>query len=177
MALALSASVSVNKAGNALRLFQWDSGVEVCFFRREVAMKKAVSNIPGTLSSTARSRVIDFPETSESGRSEQAIENRLRELTALVADLADSGYGYLLSEEPATQEAFDELRVKEAALRWIVRVARHSSGDVREKLWSDIEDAVTSLEKSAELLLHCDLIWPHTFSSNQEGQQAGRGRF
>jgi hypothetical protein len=140
-------------------------------------MKKAVSKNPAMPSSTARSQVINFPQTSESGRFEQAIEKRLRELSALVADLADSGYGFLLAEDAATQGAFDELRVKEAALRWIVRVARHSGGEVREKLWSDIEDAVTSLEKTAELLLHSDLIWPQSFPSHQEGPQAGRGRF
>jgi hypothetical protein len=145
-------------------------------------MKKAISKNPELQSLSTTSRVINFPQTSKSPRpaktseSEKAIEKRLRELTALVADLTDSGYGFLLAEEAATQDAFNELRVKEAALRWIVRVAKHSSGAVREKLWSDIEGAVSSLEKTAELLLHSELIWPDTFAANQGGRLAGRVR-
>jgi hypothetical protein len=91
---------------------------------------------------------------SERDRHEQEIEKRLRDLTALVVDLTDSGYGALLAEEASTREAFEELRVKEAALRWIMRVARHSEGSVREKLWSDVEGAVAGLERTAELLLN-----------------------
>jgi hypothetical protein len=145
-------------------------------------MKKAVSKNPALQSLSAASRVIHFPQPSKAPRptkttkSETAIEKRLRELTALVGDLTDSGYGFLLADEAATQDAFNELRVKEAALRWIVRVAKHSSGAVREKLWSDIEGAVLSLEKTAELLSHSELIWPDTFAANQGGRLAGRVR-
>lgn len=139
-------------------------------------MKKATSRNSRVHSVPARPRVISFPRTRESSQSEQETETRLRELTEFLADLSDSGYGFLLAEEPATQEAFDELRVKEAALRWIVRVARHSSGAVRERLWMDIEVAVTSLEKTAELLLHSELIWPHAATLNPDGRLAGPGR-
>ncbi|MGA8223112.1 MAG: hypothetical protein WB780_15795 [Candidatus Acidiferrales bacterium] len=146
-------------------------------------MKKAISRNQLSHSLSVKSRVINFPEsfestcTTESTKSEEALEKRLRELTALVADLTDSGYGFLLAEEAATQEAFEELRVKEAALRWIVRVAKHSSGAVREKLWSDAEEAVSSLEKTADLLLGSELILPHAFAANHRGRVAGRGRF
>lgn len=109
-------------------------------------MKKAIRH-QGPVLLPAKSRVIEFPIYTETSQSERAIEMRLRDLSARVADLMDSGFGVLLSEEITTREALEELRVKEVALRWIVRVARHSSGSVREKLWLDIEDAVAGLEK------------------------------
>lgn len=131
-------------------------------------MKKAIKySVP--VHPSGRSRVIEFPESNPVARSESVIEARLRDLTALVADLTDSGFGVLLSEDAATREAFDELRIKEAALRWIVRVAKHSSGNVREKLWSDIEEAVSGLETTADLLLHSGLTWPHSLRANHQG--------
>jgi hypothetical protein len=113
-----------------------------------------------------KSRVIEFPQRSEETAYEQEIDTRLQDLTALVADLTDSGYGVLLAEEPSTGEAFEELRVKEAALRWIIRVAKHTTGSVREKLWADVEDAVAGLEKTAEFLLHSGLAWAHAAHAN-----------
>jgi hypothetical protein len=139
-------------------------------------MKKAMKKL-AMIPPSAKSRVIEFPQMSETNEHEQEIETRLRDLTALVADLTDSGYGVLLSEEPATREAFDELRVKEAALRWIIRVAKHSTGAVREKLWSDVEQAVCGLEKTAELLLHSGLVWPHPTPANHPIGLVGPGRF
>ena len=126
---------------------------------------------------SGKSRVIEFPQTSEIDQHEQEIDLRLRDLTALVADLTDSGYGVLLSEQASTREAFAELRVKEAALRWIVRVAKHSSGEVREKLWSDLEEAISGLEKTAELLLDAGLIRPHLSPVNHQIRFADPGRF
>jgi len=126
---------------------------------------------------SGKSRVIEFPQTSEIDQHEQEIDLRLRDLTALVADLTDSGYGVLLSEQASTREALAELRVKEAALRWIVRVAKHSSGEVREKLWSDLEEAISGLEKTAELLLDAGLIRPHLSPVNHQIRFADPGRF
>ena len=128
-------------------------------------MKKAAKKSP-VLVEPLKSRVIEFPQRSEEASYEQEIETRLQDLTALVADLTDSGYGVLLAEEPSTGEAFEELRVKEAALRWIIRVARHTTGSVREKLWEDVEDAVSGLEKTAEFLLHSGLVWAHAAHTN-----------
>lgn len=128
-------------------------------------MKKAAKKSP-VLVEPPKSRVIEFPQRSEEASYEQEIETRLQDLTALVADLTDSGYGVLLAEEPSTGEAFEELRVKEAALRWIIRVARHTTGSVREKLWEDVEDAVSGLEKTAEFLLHSGLVWAHAAHAN-----------
>jgi len=129
-----------------------------------------------TILKSSKSRVIEFPRMTERNQYEQEIETRLRDLTALVADLTDSGYGVLLAEQTSTREAFDELRVKEAALRWIIRVARHSDGAVREKLWSEAEDAVWSLEKTAELLLDCKLVWSYSRPANYHVRRAGPGQ-
>ena len=107
------------------------------------------------------SQVIEFPESTELTHSEQAIEKRLQDLSAFVADITESGFGLLLLEQPATEEIFEELRVKEVALHWILRVAKYSTGQVRQKLWSDIEYAVTGLEKTADVLLHSKLAWFH----------------
>lgn len=129
-----------------------------------------------TILNSGKPRVIEFPRMSESDQHELEIEMRLRELTALVADLTDSGYGVLLAEEPTTREAFEELRVKEAALRWIARVAKHSDRAVREKLWSDVEDAVAGLEKTAEVLLDSGLVWRHSGAANYSFTQASPGQ-
>jgi len=138
-------------------------------------MKKATRKL-ATIPPFAKSRVIAFPQKSESNQHEQEIETRLQDLAALVADLTDSGYGALLSEVTSTREAFDELRVKEAALRWIMRVAKHSTGEVREKLWCDVEEAVSGLEKTAELLLQSGLVWPHAGQAIHHIRLAGPGR-
>jgi hypothetical protein len=137
-------------------------------------MKKTMRK-SDTILKSANSPVIEFPKMTERDRYEQDIEERLRELTALVADLTDSGYGLLLSQAQSTREAFDELRVKEAALRWIIRVARHSDGAVREKLWSDLEEAVCGLEKTAELLLDSRLLRSHSGPANHHIKHAGPG--
>ena len=138
-------------------------------------MKKAIRK-SATIPKSANPRVIEFPKMTERDQHEQEIETRLRDLTALVADLTDSGYGVLLSQARSTREAFEELRVKEAALRWIVRVARHSDGAVREKLWSEVEDAVAGLERTAELLLDSGIVWSHSGPGNYHIRHSGPGQ-
>ena len=138
-------------------------------------MKKA-RRVKEAISKFEKSGVIEFPKISERDQHEREIETRLRDLTALVADLTDSGFGALLSEEASTREAFEELRVKEIALRWIIRVARHSDGAVREKLWTDVEEAVAGLEITAELLLNSGLVWRHSGPANHHARLAGPGQ-
>jgi len=140
---------------------------------------RQASNHPAPLPPPGNARVIEFTPKNRSRQHEDEIEARLRKLTSLVADLNDSGFGILLGEEAETRDAFDELRIKEAALRWIVRVARHSSGDIREKLWADIEDAVAGLEKTAALLMHATFTGTHdavAAPSSQLYRRAGRSR-
>ena len=130
----------------------------------------------GSMPRAALSGVIEFPRIDQANQRERQIEIRLRDLTALVADLTDSGFSVLLAEEASTREAFDEIRVKEAALRWIVRVAKHSTGPVREKLWSDVEEAILGLEKTAGLLLDSGLAWPYLTAVNRQLSHDGCGR-
>jgi hypothetical protein len=138
-------------------------------------MKKAIRK-SATIPKSANPRVIEFPKMTERDQHEQEIETRLQDLTALVADLTDSGYGVLLSQARSTREAFEELRVKEAALRWIVRVARHSDGAVREKLWSEVEGAVAGLERTAELLLDSGIVWSLSGPGNPHIRHSGPGQ-
>ena len=131
-------------------------------------MKKAMRK-SDTILKSANSPVIEFPKMTERDQYEQEIEARLQELTALVADLTDSGYGL------SVRGLILRPRLKEAALRWITRVARHSDGAVREKLWSDLEEAVCGLEKTAELLLDSRLLWSHSGPANHHIRHAGPG--
>jgi hypothetical protein len=138
-------------------------------------MKNAIRK-SATISKPRKSQVIEFPKLIARDKLEQEIETRLQDLTALVADLTDSGYGLLLLQAPSTREAIEELRVKEAALRWILRVAKHSEGPVREKLWSEVDNAVGGLEKTAELLLDSAVVWSHFGPANHHFRYAGPGQ-
>lgn len=82
---------------------------------------------------------------------EHGVKDRLQQVTNLVAGFATSPSNLVLVEKRPVREALEELMVKEAALQWIVRVASHSEGPVREKLWDDIDKAVLSLEKIANV--------------------------
>jgi hypothetical protein len=98
--------------------------------------------------------------TAETNRSEQQrqfenyVESRLNDFRKLVASFIDAPYPSLLREKEAIRHTLEELIVKEEALRWIVRVARHSEGTVREALWLDIEKALGDLGNIAEGLRH-----------------------
>jgi len=61
--------------------------------------------------------------------------------------------GRLLTENISVRAPLEELIVKEAALRWIVDVATHSYGPVSEKLWADIDGALTDLERIGESVM------------------------
>ena len=94
-------------------------------------------------------RVLQLPG-SEQIRFEVDIEARLRGLGNVIHLLVDAPYPGLLRERGHIREALEELIVKEATLRWIIRVARTTQGKVQQRLWSDIDKALTSLEKVAE---------------------------
>jgi hypothetical protein len=81
---------------------------------------------------------------------EHDIEVRLRELGRVINDLMDAPYPGLLRERGRIREALEELTVKETTLRWIIRVARSTEGSVQRRLWSDIDKALSDLEKIAE---------------------------
>ena len=108
-------------------------------------MNKARTQRPIT-----RRRVLEFPHVEERTPFEDSIKARLQELTDLIEGFENSALNCLLTEKTSVREAVEELIVKEAALRWIVRVATHCSGPVREKLWADIDRALIDLEKTVE---------------------------
>jgi hypothetical protein len=81
---------------------------------------------------------------------ERSIDARLLELEAVVADLVDAAVPLFRAEKNGIRETWEELAVKEATLRWIVRVAKHSEGRVRERLLLDVENALEDLERTAD---------------------------
>ncbi len=97
---------------------------------------------------------------------EHDIEVRLRELGRVINDLMDAPYPGLLRERGRIREALEELTVKETKLRWIIRVARSTERAVQRRLWSDIDRALTDLEKIAESIAEPESIPARTRSSS-----------
>jgi hypothetical protein len=109
--------------------------------------------------STAR-KILDFPQHADERLDfENEIKARLQELTDFVENFTSSTVNLLLTEKPSAREILEELVVKEAALRWIVRVATLSSEPVRARLWEDIDNALTDLERIARLLGRAQVAW------------------
>lgn len=95
-------------------------------------------------------KILEFPQVEERSLTEDLIKARMWRLTRLVEEFANSTINVLEMENSMLRELLEELVVKEAALRWIVRTASHSDGQVRERLWADIDSALTELENTAE---------------------------
>jgi DNA mismatch repair ATPase MutS len=91
---------------------------------------------------------------------ENQIKARLQAITSFVEGLNTSTLNLLLAEKPFAREALQELVVKEAALRWFVRVAAVSNKKVRARLWTDIEKALDDLEFIMDLVGRANLEWP-----------------
>jgi hypothetical protein len=91
---------------------------------------------------------------------EDELRARLQEITAFVESLTGSTVTLLLAENPLDQDVLQEVVIKEAALRWIARVAGVSTGSVRQRLWKDIEKALDDLEVIVILLGHVHVAWP-----------------
>jgi hypothetical protein len=108
---------------------------------------------------TTRARVLEFPLGKERTRAEDAIEARLTDLKRSVEDFSRSAFSLLLTEQTSVREAIEELAVKVSALEWIVRVARHSAGQVQSRLWVDIDAALTDLEDTAESVARVTEKW------------------
>jgi hypothetical protein len=101
---------------------------------------------------------------------EERLKTRLQGITNFVANLTTSAVTLLLAEKPLAREGLQEIVIKEAALRWIVRVATVSTGSVRDRLWKDIEKALDDLDLSINLLGDVDVAWPanQTFELRDE---------
>jgi len=94
-------------------------------------------------------KLLHFPGT-EKYLAEDDIEARLRNLGEVINDLLDAPYPGLLRERGRIRKAMEELTVKEATLRWIIRIARTTEGAVQRRLWADIDCALTDLERIAD---------------------------
>jgi adenylosuccinate lyase len=96
----------------------------------------------------------------DAAANEDQIKARLQAITSFVEGLNTSAVNLLLAEKPFAREALQELVVKEAALRWSVRVAIMSNERVRARLWADIEKALDDLEFIIDLVGRANVEWP-----------------
>ena len=115
----------------------------------------------GTRSSNLPETIIRFPDSiHETAVYEDQIKARLQTITSFVEGLNTSTVDLLLSEKPFSRELLQELVVKEAALRWIVRVAILSNENVRARLWADIDNALDNLDLIIDLVGRANIEWP-----------------
>lgn len=120
----------------------------------------------------AKAQVIEFPRSEEFTEWEKEIESRLRNLTNLIEGYSDTTYNTLLTERTAVRKAIEGLLVKESAVEWVVRVAKHSTGKVREGLSADIERALGDLEETAGSVIRAAEHWA---GSDLDGRQEPAG--
>ena len=112
-----------------------------------------ISNLPET--------IISFSDSiHEPAVYEDQIKARLQTITTFVEGLNISTVDLLLAEKPFARELLKELIVKEAALRWIVRVATLSNENVRARLWADIDKALDHLDLIVDLVGRANIEWP-----------------
>ena len=115
----------------------------------------------GTRSSNLPETIIRFSDSvHEPAVYEDQIKARLQTITSFVEGLNTSTVDLLLAEKPFARELLQELVVKEAALRWIVRVAILSNENVRARLWADIDKALDNLDLIIDLVGRANVEWP-----------------
>ena len=115
----------------------------------------------GTRSSNLPETIIRFSDSvHEPAVYEDQIKARLQTITSFVEGLTTSTVDLLLAEKPFSRELLQELVVKEAALRWIVRVAILSNENVRARLWDDIDKALDNLDLIIDLVGRSNIEWP-----------------
>ena len=103
-------------------------------------------------SSSASFQVIPGGLAHDQSLYEEKIEARLGHLSHAVEQFVESLPAALLSEHSSTRELLEELAVKQSALQWIVRVAKHSEPAIRLRLWTDIDQSLAGLERTLMLL-------------------------
>jgi len=115
----------------------------------------------GTRSSKLPETIVRFSDSvHEPAVYEDQIKARLQTITSFVEGLNTSTVDLLLAEKPFSRELLQELVVKEAALRWIVRVAILSNENVRARLWADIDKALDNLDLIIDLVGRANIEWP-----------------
>jgi len=108
---------------------------------------------------------------------EEKIEARLERLSHAVEHFVSSLPAALLAEHHPTRELLEELVVKQSALQWIVRVARHSQGAVRRRLWSDIDASLAGLEKLLEFLPRLQDLERHARAAHENQSSTTSSRW
>jgi hypothetical protein len=93
------------------------------------------------------------PVHSHQLAAEGRIEARLRDLGNEIQELVEAPYPGLLRDRGYVREALEELTSKHTTLLWTARVAKCTEGFVRERLWRDIEKALSGLERIAGSLV------------------------
>ena len=98
----------------------------------------------------------DDPSNSELGASQaqdsalNALEARLQDMESRIQSLkVQSPLPWPTSREKLFDAALD-LRVKLDAVRWMLRVSKHLSGQARERVILTITNSLTQLEKAVE---------------------------
>ena len=115
----------------------------------------------GTRSSNLPETIVRFSDSvHEPAVYEDQIKARLQTITSFVEGLNTSTVDLLRAEKPFSRELLQELVVKEAALRWIVRVAILSNENVRARLWADIDKALDNLDLIIDLVGRANIEWP-----------------
>jgi hypothetical protein len=103
------------------------------------------ANLPGA----PRPQPVRNHQLAAEGR----IEARLRDLGNEIQELVEAPYPGLLQDRGYVREALEELTSKHTTLLWTARVAKCTEGFVRERLWRDIEKALSGLERIAGSLV------------------------
>lgn len=115
----------------------------------------------GTRNSNLPETIIRFSDSiHEPAVYQDQVKARLQTITSFVEGLNTSTVDLLLAEKPFARELLHELVVKEAALRWIVRVAILSNENVRDRLWADIDKALDDLDLIIDLVGRANIEWP-----------------
>jgi hypothetical protein len=96
--------------------------------------------------------------TGEHQQFENRIESRSKDVTRQLNALAEAVFPGLWRDGDPIDRELNALLVKEARLRWLLRVAKYSEGANREALWLEAEKVLVELENSADALLHFDCV-------------------
>lgn len=89
---------------------------------------------------------------------ERHIEARANNLGKLVAILAESRFPGLRKYGDLRADELEDLLLKEARLRWVIRVAKYSQPANSEALWLEAEKELREIEKAAEAMLHAECV-------------------
>jgi hypothetical protein len=112
-----------------------------------------VTNEPGRFPARETKRITD-----EQRQFERHIEFRANDLGKVVSMLAESRFPGLRKYGDRRGDELEDLILKEAKLRWVVRVAKYSQPANREALWLEAEKELRELEKAAQAMFHVECV-------------------